>query len=190
MSPFCKRWTFLFLTINISILIVAGFYKNYRNKQCRILRSKPTKKHFINDKMEKRLEHVQNICSRMEIVTKKGICDYQSHVPQFNQKVSDSFIRDPNTGTIYCFIHKVWDFTIFLFCSIASHLQVASSTWMSLYTSFEHKTSIREEILESHQYYKVITRREWLHFEILLRLQEGWGLTCGVCWTQRTSNSW
>ena len=53
--------------------------------------------------------------------------------------LKNHFLQDPNTGTIYCFLHKV-----------------ASSTWMSFFSRLENDAKFLERAEETGKYYKVL----------------------------------
>ena len=53
--------------------------------------------------------------------------------------LKNHFLQDPNTGTIYCFLHKV-----------------ASSTWMSFFSRLENDANFLERAKETGKYYKVL----------------------------------
>ena len=104
---FINRWRVLLILI-FSIYVITKTYNNHLNIQCKLLKEKQSKKKYkANDKMERRLLHVSNVCKSLEREPKLEFCEYQSKIPQFNQKIGDSFLQDPKTGTIYCYVHKV-----------------------------------------------------------------------------------
>ena len=62
----------------------------------------------VEQEMMVRSEHIQQICSKYQ--NRKNIvsgCEYRSIDPSFDQNIGDQFLKDPKTGSLYCFIHKV-----------------------------------------------------------------------------------
>lgn len=160
-----KRWILLLTVISYSLYFTLRVYNDHLNVQCKLLREKSLKKmhtaNTISDTMDRRLSIVKSVCKTFEREPKQNFCEYQSNVPKFNQEFGESFIKDPNTGTIYCFVHKVrWHLSQrmnYMLC-IWELEQVASSTWMALYTQFEGDHGIKQEILRSQQYFKVVKK--------------------------------
>ena len=59
--------------------------------------------------MQQRILYIRNVCQQIENPNKKSqSCTlFESWDKTRNQKIKKHFIQDPNTGTIYCFLHKV-----------------------------------------------------------------------------------
>ena len=101
--------------ILISIITIAFYKKRIKQQEeacANRKRSLTSVEYYKNDEeMEDRINHVNEICKVMEDDNLNHPCSYRSKNEQFNQEVGEHFIQEPNTGTIYCYIHKV--FTLF-----------------------------------------------------------------------------
>ena len=74
----------------------ADFYKNLG-----LLRTGSDEENQMNN----RSCHIHNICNRIKITQS---CTYFESVSgNYNQQLTNHFLQDPNTGSIYCYIHKV-----------------------------------------------------------------------------------
>ena len=62
----------------------------------------------VEKRMKERREHIVRVCRKHAAhEDNHDGCSYRSKDCSFDQEVGDHFLRDPNTGTVYCFIHKV-----------------------------------------------------------------------------------
>ena len=59
--------------------------------------------------MDERLSNIQEVCSSYKIQESSNFsCWFQSKVSKYSQEINlNNFLRELNTGTIYCYIHKV-----------------------------------------------------------------------------------
>ena len=104
--------------------------------------------------MERRISHIQDVCQSVQISSNFS-CSYRSRESQYSQDINlDQFLREFNTGTIYCYIHKVNNTFSSLFAKYFS-LKVASSTWMSYYARLENDRRFLSYAEETGSYYKV-----------------------------------
>ena len=148
------------------MLIVLAFslfiyYLSYlmKNRSCQGLRQKKVieteKKENISFEealMTKRLNHVKNVCEEIEAPS-NDFCSFKSKNWDYDQTIIErNHIQDPNTGTIYCFIHKV-----------------ASSTWMSFFARMQSRSQQFKFIIESEKYYMV---KDILHADELTVMDE------------------
>ena len=116
-----------------------------KNRSCKRLRQKeevvtaPKENlSFEEALMLERINHVKNVCQEIESAS-NDFCSFKSKYHDDDQAISGrNHIQDPNTGTIYCFNHKV-----------------ASSTWMSFFARMQSRTRQFQHIIETEKYYKV-----------------------------------
>jgi len=93
--------------------------------------------------MDQRLSNIQEVCYSYKIQESSNLsCSFQSKVSKYSQEINlNNFLRELNTGTIYCYIHKV-----------------ASSTWMSFFARLENNTNFLRYAEKTGNYYKVKSR--------------------------------
>ena len=66
------------------------------------------KRTTVEQEMLVRSKHIQMICSKYQIRDNPASsCEYKSIDHSFDQNIGDQFLKDPKTGSLYCFIHKV-----------------------------------------------------------------------------------
>ena len=66
------------------------------------------------------------------------VCGQMRNVMTQSCSIKNHYLQDPNTGTMYCFLHKV-----------------ASSTWMSFFARLENDSEFLRVAEETGKYYKV-----------------------------------
>jgi len=89
--------------------------------------------------MKNRTDHIRNICERYES-EEDNSCVFAGRDVFMKQDIHNKnhFLKDPKTGTIYCFNHKV-----------------ASSSWMSVYAHLENNPKYLLDMMKTRNYYKV-----------------------------------
>lgn len=103
--------------------------------------------------MERRVSHIVDVCSQLQ-ASSNFSCSYQNKVSKYNQEINlNNFLREFNTGTIYCYIHKVKEEN--LCCILSNFLKVASSTWMSFFARLENDSKFLSYAEKTGNYYKV-----------------------------------
>ena len=128
---------FLLLLYNLSHLMKNRRCKGLRQKQ-EIEKAQKENRSFEENLMLERSNHVKKVCKEIR-ATSNDFCSFKSKYHEYDQAISGrNHIQDPNTGTIYCFNHKV-----------------ASSTWMSFFARMQSRTQQFQNIIKSEKYYKV-----------------------------------
>ena len=57
--------------------------------------------------MDERLSNIREVCYKIQ-ESSNFSCSFQSKVSKYSQEINlNNFLREFNTGTIYCYIHKV-----------------------------------------------------------------------------------
>ena len=67
------------------------------------------------------------------------VCEQMTNVMTQSCSLKNHYLQDPNTGTIYCFLHKV-----------------ASTTWMSFFARLENDSEFLKRAQETGKYHKVL----------------------------------
>ena len=141
-----KRWVYKTILILILVSVIHHYLSSrMKNRRCKkerqkqlIIEVQQENLSFEEALMMERSNHVKNICQKLQAPS-KDFCSFHSKHRIYNQAITgSSHLQDPNTGTIYCFNHKV-----------------ASSTWMSLFARMLSSSQNIQNIIESEQYYKV-----------------------------------
>ena len=141
-----KKWKIEILwTLLIFLLLLYSLSHLMKNRRCKGLRQKqeienaPKENISLEENlMLERLNHVKKVCKEIK-ATSNDFCSFKSKYHEYDQAISGrNHIQDPNTGTIYCFNHKV-----------------ASSTWMSFFARMQSRTQQFQNIIKSEKYYKV-----------------------------------
>ena len=130
-----------------------------KNRSCKKMKRKPKMVIMSKENMSfeealmlERLNHVKKVCEEISAPS-NDFCSFKSKYLDYDQAISGrNHIQDPNTGTIYCFNHKV-----------------ASSTWMSFFARIQSRTQQFQNIIKSEQYYKV---KDILHADDLTVMDE------------------
>ena len=141
-----KKWKVESLLTFLAFILLF-YYISYllKNRSCKRLRQKEVvvtepeeKLNFEEALMLERLNHMKNVCQEIEAPS-NDFCSFNSKYHDDHQAISGrNHIQDPNTGTVYCFNHKV-----------------ASSTWMSFFARIQPRTQQFQHIIETEKYYKV-----------------------------------
>jgi hypothetical protein len=128
--------------------------RNARAAQLRSLQA-DTSRLSVELEMLARSDHIQEVCRNYQLREDDNQdCGYRSKDQSFDQNIENHFLADPRTGTVYCFIHKV-GFSLLFTCVLSFAMQVASSTWMSLFARLENNMKFLKQVEKDGNYYQV-----------------------------------
>ena len=102
-------WTGHHLTTSWSCVQARSARLVRRNQSAVKLRNKlaETDRMDVELEMVARSEHIQQVCRDYQLREDIQGCGYRSREDSFDQNIQNHFLRDPRTGSVYCFIHKV-----------------------------------------------------------------------------------
>ena len=154
-----KKWKIKTLLTFTVLLLLYNLSSLMKNRSCKKMKRKPKMVIMSKENMSfeealmlERLNHVKKVCEEISAPS-NDFCSFKSKYLDYDQAISGrNHIQDPNTGTIYCFNHKV-----------------ASSTWMSFFARIQSRTQQFQNIIKSEQYYKV---KDILHADDLTVMDE------------------